>query len=326
MSTSKSISVALCTYNGERFLREQLDSIAAQHRPPAEIVIVDDRSTDSTIDILQQFAAQAPFAVRIHVNEVNLGHRHLGIARNFERAVSLCTGDVIFTADQDDIWLPQKTTRLIQILESDPELGAVYSDGALIAADGTRTGCRLSDAISMTRRDRRFLAQRDGLPVVLAMNKIYGSATMFDARLKQFLLPVPPHWWFDAWVGAIAASWSRLAFTGEQLYLYRIHANQNHGANPVSTTERIAQWRRTPREYWRDVEPQLTELSERLASANTPRAIESLNYLRGRIGLLERRAAFPENKLARAPKVLSEIANYHRFFNGWRSVVKDLTA
>ena len=90
------VSVALATCNGARFLRAQLTSITAQSRPPDEIVACDDDSEDETLQVLRSFAEACAVPVRIESNE-----QRLGITRNFERAISLCTGDVIFLADQD---------------------------------------------------------------------------------------------------------------------------------------------------------------------------------------------------------------------------------
>ena len=100
---SDTISVALCTYNGARFLEEQLASLLAQNRRPDELVVCDDRSTDSTVQMLESFSRSAPFPVRIQVNPVNLGS-----TVNFDRAMRLCAGSLIAFCDQDDIWLPHK--------------------------------------------------------------------------------------------------------------------------------------------------------------------------------------------------------------------------
>jgi len=83
------ISIALCTFNGERFLQEQLDSYCDHELLPDELVVCDDCSSDSTRSILSTFAKDAPFEVRLEFNETNLG-----MGRNFERAISLCTGDI----------------------------------------------------------------------------------------------------------------------------------------------------------------------------------------------------------------------------------------
>ncbi len=108
MSTSgqNRISIALCTYNGERFLNQQLASMAQQTRLPDELVVCDDRSTDRTLTMVREFAASAPYPVRIFQNEQNLG-----FAANFERAIRLCQGNLIALSDQDDIWYPIRLQR-----------------------------------------------------------------------------------------------------------------------------------------------------------------------------------------------------------------------
>src|SRR5213080_381833 len=100
---SATLSVALCTYNGAAYLGEQLDSIVAQSRPPDELVVCDDGSTDETVEVLETFLAEAPFPVRLQRNEANLG-----FVKNFEQAISLCTGDFVALSDQDDVWMPGK--------------------------------------------------------------------------------------------------------------------------------------------------------------------------------------------------------------------------
>ena len=99
-----SISVAMATYNGGRFLREQLDSLNQQTVLPRELVVCDDRSTDNTVRILEEFASQAAFPVKVVVNE-----NRLGFGDNFMKAASLCSGDLISFCDQDDIWYSNKS-------------------------------------------------------------------------------------------------------------------------------------------------------------------------------------------------------------------------
>src|SRR3712207_5989304 len=98
-----SLSVALCTYDGARYLPEQLESLARQRRLPDELVVCDDGSADDTVDVVRRFADRAPFAVRLSLNPQNLG-----FVKNFEQAIRLCRGDLIALADQDDVWHPQK--------------------------------------------------------------------------------------------------------------------------------------------------------------------------------------------------------------------------
>lgn len=100
------LSVAMASYNGARFLGRQLDSLLAQTRPPDELVVTDDGSTDDTVAILEAFARRAPFPVRVHRNPAQLGYR-----ANFLRCANLCAGDLIAFSDQDDEWLPAKLAR-----------------------------------------------------------------------------------------------------------------------------------------------------------------------------------------------------------------------
>src|SRR5262245_49520236 len=105
------LSVALCTYNGARFLHDQLSSIARQSSLPHELVICDDRSSDNTVAIIERFALGAPFPVRWQVNATNLGS-----TKNFELAISRCHGDVIALSDQDDIWQRDKLAQIERVL------------------------------------------------------------------------------------------------------------------------------------------------------------------------------------------------------------------
>lgn len=97
-------SVALCTYNGETYIAEQLDSILSQNLPVSEIIICDDGSTDGTLQVLSQYAEQYPQIIKIYQNSENLGY-----VGNFEKAMSLCTGDIVLLCDQDDRWFENKT-------------------------------------------------------------------------------------------------------------------------------------------------------------------------------------------------------------------------
>ncbi|MGP8260227.1 MAG: glycosyltransferase [Acidobacteriaceae bacterium] len=326
MSQSKKISVAMCTYNGEKYLQEQLQSIASQTRLPDELVICDDLSTDTTPKIICNFADSAPFPVRVKINPVNLGRAAKGITRNFEQASRLCAGDLIAFCDQDDVWLPQKLARMAQTMEEQPHLGGVFVDAQLIDDRGAPKGILLSETTGMTRREHERLMRGEVLPVLLSMNKVYGCTLMVDAKLLMELLPVPSNWWFDAWVPCMVAVHSGLAFISEPLFYYRIHAAQSGvGASLPTVSERVKQWKHSAKDYWRDSGPQLEELYSRLAEENNPSMKPYLEYIHGRMNLLRFRAGLPANHLSRAIKVIPKTRYYLRYFNGWKSMVKDLT-
>ena len=116
-------SIAICTYNGEKFLREQLESIFAQTVPADEIVICDDGSNDNTLKILEEYQNRFPEILKIYQNETNLG-----FSKNFEKAIYLCTKDIIITSDQDDIWKINKIEETLNFFTENPDFEAVFND------------------------------------------------------------------------------------------------------------------------------------------------------------------------------------------------------
>ena len=120
------ISVAMATYNGEVYLRKQLDSILHQSLPVDEIIICDDQSSDGTVDIIQEYIKQYPH-IHLYKNEQNLGYK-----RNFKKALSLCSKEYIFLCDQDDIWDSDKVKEMVAIMNNNPEMEALASSFTFI--------------------------------------------------------------------------------------------------------------------------------------------------------------------------------------------------
>lgn len=129
------ISIAMATYNGERFIAEQLESLAAQTVAPHELVVCDDGSTDGTLGIVEAFARRSPFPVRVIRNEKNLGY-----ADNFLKAASLCEAEWVAFCDQDDRWAPEKLALVGQAVGRDPEVLLVQHPAYLTDERGEPTG------------------------------------------------------------------------------------------------------------------------------------------------------------------------------------------
>lgn len=141
-SNFPTISVALATFNGERYLEEQLESLAQQTFLPAELVVGDDASTDSTLQILECFAARAPFPVSISRNPQSLGYR-----KNFLQTAARCSGDWIAFCDQDDIWLPGKLEQCARAIAENDRLNVVMQNAALCDAQLNITRERFPDKL-----------------------------------------------------------------------------------------------------------------------------------------------------------------------------------
>ena len=148
--TAVKTSVAMCTYDGERFLQDQLVSISSQSRLPDEMVVCDDNSSDETWSILCSFSKSAPFPVRLIRNE-----RNLGVVENFEKALRLTSGDVVFLSDQDDVWRIDKIERISEHFETNPATGMVITDAEMVDENLSPQEHSLWHFWRMSERDHR---------------------------------------------------------------------------------------------------------------------------------------------------------------------------
>ena len=204
------ISVAMATYNGEMFLRKQLDSLYAQTLLPFEVVVVDDKSTDGTAAILQDYSLR--YGLKYYVNEETLG-----VNRNFEKAISKCSGDYIIICDQDDIWFSNKIEvslkKLMEIGEDKPAL--VSSQCLHIDAN--------DNIISKSRTIVEGAAYTD---TVLLQGRSQGCTLMFNKKLKDILLDFPPQKpLYDVYISLVAACVGIKYNLSEPLMYYRHHNN-----------------------------------------------------------------------------------------------------
>ena len=214
------VSVALATCNGEAFLAEQLESLAAQTLPPYEVVISDDASDDRTLEIARSWAGRLP--LRIQANA-----RRLGFRDNFLQAVNLCSGDVIALCDQDDVWLPRKLETCVERLERDDALLAMH---AL-----TTTDAQLQPIGAIERPD----AVHKPLSLLAYPGGAYGLAMVFRRELRDLLDPRhrPPdplrrseRMAHDTWYLLVASIFGKIATIAEPLVLYRQHGRNAYGA------------------------------------------------------------------------------------------------
>jgi len=227
------ISIAMCTYNGADYLPAQLDSIARQTVSPEEVVICDDGSTDTTLDIAQEFAQTVPFKIRIFKNKQNLGS-----TKNFEHAIRLCEGDLIALSDQDDIWHPQKLAVLSALFKQDNTIGGVFSDGDILQEDLQLTGRTLWRSFSFDQKEQRRFRSGKCADVLLRRNVVTGMTLMFRSALRDKLLPIPGSWVHDGWLAFMLILHSRLHPCPECLVGYRTHERQSLGP-PLSTAEKV---------------------------------------------------------------------------------------
>ncbi|WP_051286495.1 glycosyltransferase family 2 protein [Salinimicrobium terrae] len=222
------LSVALCTCNGERFLREQLNSILDQILPVDEIVICDDASSDGTQDILSNYQQKYPDIIKLHFNE-----RSIGTIKNFEKAISLTNGQLIFLSDHDDIWSKNKISVMTSFFNKHEDCKLLFTNALLIDEKSNSLDTTLWDKWGFQKPKRQswknnYNAFND---LLNNDNKITGATVCFHKSLKKYVIPieVPLGYWHDAWLGLHASAQKGLFFIDRNLIEYRIHQGQQIG-------------------------------------------------------------------------------------------------
>lgn len=224
------IAVALCTYNGEKYLKKQLDSILHQEQFHVdEIVVCDDQSTDGTLAILSEYDLKFPEIFKICVNETNLGSTF-----NFEKAIAICTGDFIFLSDQDDIWKSNKISKTIAFFEENPTAQGVFSNADLIDEnDQEQSQLTLWDSIYFL--EKKFTKPVDLFELISKNGNVVTGATLcLRKEVKSFIFPFNTTNLHDEWIASILALRKTLVYIPENLISYRIHQNQQVGVQKTS--------------------------------------------------------------------------------------------
>jgi glycosyltransferase involved in cell wall biosynthesis len=310
------ISVALCTYNGERFLPQQLASIQQQTRLPDEVVVCDDQSTDRTVEVVRAFAASVSLPVRIFENE-----RNLGFAANFERAIGLCEGNLIALCDQDDIWYPIRLERSEQEFVAHPEAGLVFADGDIIDDQDQLVDMRLWPHFGFVGEAKERLLAGDR--TVLVKNRfVTGATVMFRSRLREGCLPIGPGWIHDEWIVATAAAVAEVRPIESPLIRYRKHAAQQVGLSPKPS------FREKNRRHWSELSRQIGLLQE-ICSRLSEQALSEpghalLSCYQAHLRFARFRYNLPEHRLARFSAMLREYSSYTTWGSGVLSMATDL--
>ncbi|MCI5149054.1 MAG: glycosyltransferase family 2 protein [Candidatus Electrothrix sp. MAN1_4] len=316
------ISIAMATYNGAQYLQEQLDSFLAQTRHPDELVVYDDCSSDRTVTILETFRKQAPFAVHIYRNEINIGY-----IKNFEKAISSCKGDIIFLSDQDDGWFPEKLYTMTEHFEKHPDHYVLLADMMLTDANLHPTPyTQLENILSLGNKPEAFVT---------------GCGTAIRREWLELALPIPSdiaaH---DNWLHRLASALGVRALYEKPLQYYRRHG-ENSSNWLASTVNRVtvlddflthrfhdatASWMREKKcimACYQRIEER-TSILQKLGLLE--RQQESLQLLREKMKCFDRRIQnMSMNRFKRLPNILKLwIHGGYSHFSGWKSAIKDI--
>ncbi|MBQ7249899.1 MAG: glycosyltransferase [Bacilli bacterium] len=218
-------SIAMTTCNSERFLSDQIESILAAMEDSDELVISDDASSDSTIEIIRKYMEQDS-RIRLLQNDKNLGFN-----KNAERAYVNCRGSFIFHSDDDNVWDHNKIKTVLEAFSAHPEIGLVMHDAAIVNQD-------------LKEIAPSFQAWRKSKPGLLhnIIRLGYGGSLLaFRRELLEYVLPFPDDMPFfaDAWIGFMADKHSKSLFIPDKLSVWRRHGSNASGDNGLSQTKPV---------------------------------------------------------------------------------------
>ena len=323
VGSAAKVSVVVATYNGAEFLARQLESILAQTRAPSEIILSDDGSSDSTLDIARKFQNATPRKGGA-TWKILSRKKPLGVAGNFASALVAATGDLVAFADQDDIWEVNKLETLIPHFDN-PRTLLVHSDARLIDAKGREMGS-LMGALRLTARERRALRGGRALDALLRRNLVTGATMVICRTLLDTALPIPEGWIHDEWLALIAASQGGVVFDQKSLVRYRQHGANQIGAARLSVSEAGGRLRESRRDFFARKAARNTALSDLVALAPSWLHTPEKDVLVGKLEHDEWRSQLPPARLQRVLPVLSRSVSGHygRFARGYLDVLRDL--
>ena len=303
------ISIAMAVFEGERFVCQQLDSIFSQSLVPNEIIICDDSRNDKTYKAIKNIIEQHPEIIKYFKNETQLG-----VSKNFEKAVSLSSGDIIFLSDQDDVWMRDKIAELISSINASLDCGGAFCNSELVDKD--------LNGLGLTHFDLRAFRGDPSIDFFLKRVPAAGHNMAFKAELKDLLLPFPDlNECHDTWIGLVIAATSGWTFTDETLTQFRQHDDNLSRSGRDSQLKAAMESIKNDASAWNAA--LYDELIQRITGNVEPEVLELLKDRRNHSAV---RAKMNCNIFKRLPLVYGEIKNkrYFKYGRGWKNVIQDI--
>jgi len=319
---SGKISVAMAVYNGEKYIAEQINSLLIQSVVPDEIIICDDSRNDSTFHAIQPFIKRNPRIINYHHNDIRLG-----VSKNFEKAISLTTGDIVFLSDQDDVWLHDKIKHLVSSISGSDVPRGAFCDSILVDENLNPLHATHWDLRDFHGKKKKFQSSNktDNFLQFCRRVPIAGHNMAFSAKLKNLLLPFPDltecH---DTWIGLVIAATCGWTMVDETLTKFRQHQSNVSHAGKLSALQEAIQSINNNTFGWHVV--LYDTLLERLLAngyAVEPQIIDMIRDRREHSAVRERMNC---DFLSRTAYIIQETRSerYFKFGRGWVNIVQDL--
>ena len=324
---SLQVSVAMCTYNGARFIEEQLWSIFRQTLLPREIVVSDDGSSDETLKLVEKTYKQASETVN-GVSGIALkvirNPSPLGVTSNFEQAISNCTYTLIALCDQDDVWQKNRLEIMVNKFEQQPELDLLHHDSDLVDQCLKPFGYSTFDSLRFSKSEKQKIRNQQAFEVLIRRNVVTGATVIFKRSLFEISSPFPKFWLHDEWLAIVASTHGRLDFLDAKLIQYRQHSSNAVGAKKRNMRYMIVRMLYPRTERNQVLLNRATVLYEFLFSRNRH---SDFTYLAGQKLLHEKfRSSLSQMRIMRVLPILGELktGNYKRYGLGFQDVIRDL--
>jgi glycosyltransferase involved in cell wall biosynthesis len=311
------ISIALCTYNGERFLNDQLDSYCRQTRLPDELIICDDASQDSTVQLIQEFAQKAPFTVRLFINEKNMGWR-----KNFDQALSLCSGDIIALSDQDNIWLDNRLARFEQIFLNYPNVMYAFSDALMVNDKSQDLGYTILGKFYKFYKKLQYSPFEFTKILIRRHKDVPGCLMVMKKDLANTALPLPDLWDHDTWLSIVGSTMGSVIKIPDVLMKYRLHAGNT--CPPKYVLKPTFASRQSFARYAKFCQNALVRINEKDNYLKYRKELRKI--YEGKVKHAMARSSMPKNILRRLYMVTKETVScrYFRHSSGIKSIARDL--
>lgn len=308
------LSVALCTYNGEKYIEEQLRSILDQSVGVDEIVICDDSPREDTVQIAERILKDSGIAYEIIVNDPPLG-----VADNFLKALKHTSGDYVFTCDQDDIWHKDKVEIFRHVVEKTKK-SLYFSDGVLVDGAANPMGNTLWQAYAV---DRELEAGGPILPMLIRRPMVTGAAMLVSRQLIDSITEIPEQWLHDEWFAMAAAARDDIAPVPELTFDYRQHGANVVGAKRLSFAEKAKNWAEL---LWQLKPLRKQRLKKTRDALRLTAGTRYDSYVQEAVAFWETLDGLSDlgfgKGIARIIK-LYRSGGYRRFYNGFRGAVRD---
>lgn len=302
------LGVAIATFNGARYLAEQLESIRLQTKKVNALVVYDDGSNDETLAVAKRYN---DIFCADNIDYSVMTEKNVGYCKNFERAISVLTTDLIFLCDQDDVWLPEKVEECVKIFSQYKDLNVLFTD-AFVTNCNLEIRKKISDIMKYPSKDFTYPCN---WPV--SRNTCVGATMVLKRTFLKSILPIPSfqrsH---DAWIARVAALNNCLAYLPKPMIYYRQHENNVIGAGAFNKSKL-----QKDREL-KELDALHRELNEVLSLFTTS---DNSHYVKAWLHFVDKRKQILNKPLFLGSlEAITQYRRYRLHLNGIRSWLKDI--